>query len=76
MTRRPIIVPKGLGSTTRGTSATLESKLLFPNYSLRNVIRSFIEALAAPPPTLMPHLLSNLWRMAPERKGCRFSGQQ
>ena len=38
--------------TSPFTGATLESKLLFPNYSLRNVIRSSVEALAAPPPTL------------------------
>ena len=38
--------------TSPVTGATLESKLLFPNYSLRNIIRSFVEALAAPPPTL------------------------
>ena len=33
--------------TSPVTGATLESKSLFPNYSLRNVIRSFAEALAA-----------------------------
>ena len=40
--------------TSPFTGATLESKFLFPNYSLRNVIRSFVEALAAPTPTLTP----------------------
>ena len=40
--------------TSPKTGATLESKALFPIHSLRNMIRSFVEARAAQPPTLMP----------------------
>ena len=48
--------------TSPVTGATLESKLLFPNYSLRNIIRSFVEALAAPPPTpAPPAVLPSAW---------------
>ena len=38
--------------TSPFTGATLESKSLFPNYSLRSMIRNFVEACAAQPPTL------------------------
>ena len=36
--------------TSPFTGATLETKLLIPNLSLRSMIRSFVEALAAPRP--------------------------
>ena len=34
--------------TSPSTGTKLESKTLIPNYSLRNIIRSFVEARAAP----------------------------
>ena len=40
--------------TSPKTGATLESKILIPNYSLRGVIRSFVEASAAIPPPPSP----------------------
>jgi hypothetical protein len=40
--------------TSPTTGATLESKALIPNYSLRGVIRSFVEASAAMPPPPSP----------------------
>ena len=40
--------------TSPKTGATLESKALIPIHSLRSIIRSFVEARAAQPPTLMP----------------------
>ena len=40
--------------TSPKTGAKLESKALFPIHSLRNMIRSFVEARAAQPPSLTP----------------------
>ena len=40
--------------TSPKTGATLESKALIPNHSLRSVMRTFVEARAAQPQTLMP----------------------
>ena len=40
--------------TSPKTGATLESKALIPNYSLRSIIRSFVEASAAMPPQPPP----------------------
>ena len=40
--------------TSPKTGATLESKALIPNYSLRSVIRRFVEARAAQPATPSP----------------------
>ena len=40
--------------TSPSTGATLEVKILIPNYSLRSVIRSFVEASAAMPPPPPP----------------------
>ena len=40
--------------TSPKTGATLESKALIPIHSLRNMIRSFVEARAAQPPTPTP----------------------
>ena len=40
--------------TSPKTGATLESKALFPNLMARSMIRSFVEARAAQPPTLAP----------------------
>jgi len=40
--------------TSPKTGATLECKALIPIHSLRSAIRSFTEARAAQPPTLMP----------------------
>ena len=40
--------------TSPKTGATLESKALIPNHSLRSMIRSFVEARAAQPPTPTP----------------------
>jgi len=45
--------------TSPFTGTTLESKSLIPNYSLRSVIRSFVEARVAaaaapPPPSVLP----------------------
>ena len=40
--------------TSPKTGATLESKALIPNHSLRSVIRRFVEARAAQPATSSP----------------------
>ena len=40
--------------TSPKTGAKLESKALIPIHSLRNMIRSFVEARAAQPPTPTP----------------------
>ena len=40
--------------TSPKTGAKLESKALFQIHSLRNMIRSFVEARAAQPPTPTP----------------------
>ena len=40
--------------TSPKTGATLESKKVIPNHSLRSVIRSFVEASAAMPPPPPP----------------------
>ena len=41
-------------SRNTGIRRTLESKALIPNHSLRSVIRRFVEARAAQPPTPTP----------------------
>ena len=40
--------------TSPSTGATLEITILIPNYSLRSVIRNFVEASAAMPPPPPP----------------------
>ena len=40
--------------TSPSTGATLESKALIPNYSLRSIIRTFLESSALMPPPPSP----------------------
>ena len=52
--RKAIVEWLSTNSISPATGAELASKALIPNYSLRNAIRSFKEAFAAPPPTPRP----------------------